>query len=58
MIQENKCRNTTAEVLLQCFSLGSEHGKEGQDIRDNMKEELVKGLVGESLMRRGYQRWL
>ena len=29
---------TTAEVLLQCSQLDSEHGKEGQDIRDNMKK--------------------
>ena len=29
---------TTAEVLLQCSQLDSEHGKERQDIRDNMKK--------------------
>lgn len=37
--------------MLQSQDNGSEQRKEGQDVRDNVKEELVKGLVGENLMR-------
>lgn len=44
--------------MLQSLDAGSENGKQGQAIRENVKEELVNGLIGESLMGEGYRRWL
>lgn len=67
-ILKNKCSITTAEVLLQCFYLertcyrtrvlAVNMEKKGRIIREDVKEEVVKGLVEDCLKREGYQRQL